>query len=84
MRSGNVHSPSVTPLFWLGDQTVTWDSHDGLASVIIGMLSSGISGYSLSHSDIGGYTSLHVSVLKSVNVECPLRTVIYCITPQIS
>ena len=64
MRSGNTHSPSVTRLFWLGDQLVTWDSHDGLGTAIIGMLSSGLSGYSLTHSDIGGYTSIHVSVIK--------------------
>ena len=59
MRSGNVHSPAVTRLFWLGDQMVTWDAHDGLATVIVGMLSEGISGYSLTHSDIGGYTAIH-------------------------
>lgn len=59
MRSGNVHSPDATRLFWLGDQMVTWDAYDGLATVIIGMLSEGISGYSLTHSDIGGYTAIH-------------------------
>ena len=58
MRSGSIHSPRVTPLFWLGDQLVTWDSDDGLGSAIIGMLSSGLSGFSLTHSDIGGYTSI--------------------------
>ncbi len=65
MRSGNVHSPGVTPLFWLGDQLVTWDGYDGLATAIIGMLSQGLSGYSLTHSDIGGYTAIHkTSLLK--------------------
>ena len=58
MRSGNAHSPASTRLFWLGDQMVTWDAHDGLATVVTGMLSQGLSGYSLSHSDIGGYTAL--------------------------
>ena len=58
MRSGNVRSPSSTRSFWLGDQTVTWDSHDGLGTVIIGMLTEGLSGYSLTHSDIGGYTAI--------------------------
>ena len=54
---------------------VTWDSQDGLASTIIGMLSSGISGYSLTHSDIGGYTSLHVSILKYVTTcKCRIYT----------
>ena len=58
MRSGNVGSPRSTGLFWLGDQTVTWDSHDGLETAIIGMLTEGLSGYSLTHSDIGGYTAI--------------------------
>lgn len=58
MRSGNQFSPAHSRLFWLGDQMVTWDAHDGLATVVIGLLSQGISGYSLSHSDIGGYTAL--------------------------
>lgn len=62
MRSGNVHSPGVTPLFWLGDQLVTWDADDGLATAIIGMLSQGLSGYSLTHSDIGGYTAVHKTI----------------------
>lgn len=63
MRSGSTLSPSLTRLFWLGDQMVTWDSHDGLATVIIGMLSSGLSGYSMQHSDIGGYTSIIVPLV---------------------
>ena len=64
MRSGNVRTPGVTPLFWLGDQLVTWDADDGLATVIIGMLTEGLSGYSLTHSDIGGYTAIHYLFLK--------------------
>lgn len=59
MRSGNTHV-NVTRMFWLGDQLVTWDAEDGLATAIIGMLSEGISGYSLTHSDIGGYTAIDV------------------------
>jgi len=39
---------------WLGDQLTSWDAHDGLASVLPGSLSSGFSGLSLVHSDIGG------------------------------
>lgn len=58
MRSGNAQSPAHTRLFWVGDQMVTWDAYDGLATVVMAMLSQGLSGYSLSHSDIGGYTAL--------------------------
>lgn len=43
-------------MFWLGDQLVSWDSNDGLRSVITGALSSGLTGHALTHSDIGGYT----------------------------
>ena len=64
MRSGNSMSPGSTPLFWLGDQTVTWDSHDGLGTVIIAMLTEGLSGYSLTHSDIGGYTAIDLFPLQ--------------------
>lgn len=64
MRSGNTFSPRATRLFWLGDQMVTWDRDDGLATVIVGMLSEGITGYSLTHSDIGGYTAIHKWPLK--------------------
>ncbi len=56
-RSGYSRSPAHARLFWLGDQTVTWDRHDGLASALTGLLSSGFSGFALQHSDVGGYTS---------------------------
>ena len=56
-RSGFTRSPAGASLFWLGDQTVTWDEHDGLRSALKGLLSSGFSGYSLQHGDVGGYTS---------------------------
>ncbi|PKL36246.1 MAG: alpha-glucosidase [Spirochaetae bacterium HGW-Spirochaetae-1] len=63
-RSGYTKSPAWSTLFWLGDQMVTWDEYDGIKSAVIGMLSSGFSGYSLQHSDIGGYTALTSPVLK--------------------
>jgi alpha-glucosidase len=44
--------------FWEGDQNVTWDEHDGLASSIVGLLSGGFSGIAINHSDIGGHTTL--------------------------
>ena len=57
-RSGFTKSPGKTQLFWLGDQTTTWDKNDGIKSALIGLLSSGLSGQSLNHSDIGGYAAL--------------------------
>lgn len=57
-RSGYTKSPGLTTLFWLGDQLVTWDKYDGIKTAVTGLLSSGLSGYSLNHSDIGGYTTI--------------------------
>lgn len=57
-RAGYSKSPRYSTLFWLGDQMVTWDKHDGLKSAVTGLLSGGLSGYTLNHSDIGGYTTL--------------------------
>jgi alpha-glucosidase len=57
-RSGYTKSPRYSTLFWLGDQLVDWDEHDGIKSAVTGLLSSGLSGYSLEHSDIGGYTAI--------------------------
>jgi len=59
MRASHTRSPAYSTLFWLGDQLVTWDEHDGLKSVIDGHLSAGLSGMSLMHSDIGGYTMIN-------------------------
>lgn len=58
MRAGFSQSPSYSRLFWLGDQNTSWSHLDGLQSAVIGLLNSGISGQSLNHADIGGYTSL--------------------------
>src|SRR5215204_4024830 len=57
-RSGYTRSPRYSTLFWLGDQLVSWDGDDGIKTAVTGMLTSGLSGYSLTHSDIGGYTTL--------------------------
>ncbi|MFK7827767.1 MAG: alpha-glucosidase [Oligoflexales bacterium] len=56
-RAGFTGSAKYSPMFWTGDQLVTFDKHDGLSSAITGILASGISGISLNHSDIGGYTT---------------------------
>ncbi len=57
-RSGYTRSPGESTLFWLGDQLVSWDMHDGIKSAATGLLSSGLSGYSLQHPDVGGYTAI--------------------------
>lgn len=64
MRSGFTHSPGLSTLFWLGDQMVTWDRHDGIKSAVAGLLSSGLSGFAFNHSDIGGYTAIDRPLLR--------------------
>lgn len=58
MRAGFTRSPRHATLFWLGDQVVSWDAQDGLKSAVTGMLTGGLSGFALNHSDIGGYTTI--------------------------
>jgi alpha-glucosidase len=62
MRSGYLGSAEQVPLMWAGDQMVTFSEQDGLASTIHGMLSGGLSGSPLWHSDVGGYTSINAVV----------------------
>ena len=57
-RAGFSRSPGLTTSMWLGDQLVSWDAQDGLHSALLGLLSGGLSGFSLNHSDIGGYTTI--------------------------
>jgi len=58
VRSGYLKTPGVAQLYWVGDQLVTWDGHDGIKTVLPAMLSGGLVGNSLSHSDVGGYTMI--------------------------
>ena len=57
-RSAFTTSPRYARLFWMGDQTVDWSAQDGMRSALTGMLSGGLSGFALNHSDTGGYTTL--------------------------
>lgn len=63
MRAGSSQSPRYATLFWLGDQLVTWDEHDGIKSSVIGLLSGGLSGFTLNHGDVGGHTSIKHSLM---------------------
>ncbi len=58
-RAGFAGSAEHSTLFWLGDQMVSFDEYDGLASAVTGLLTGGISGITLNHSDIGGYTTIN-------------------------
>ena len=57
-RAAFARSPRWARLFWMGDQTVNWSQRDGMRSALVGMLSGGMSGFALNHSDTGGYTTL--------------------------
>lgn len=59
-RGGFTGSPGHSTLFWLGDQLTSWRAEDGIRSGVTGLLSSGFSGISQNHSDIGGYTTTAV------------------------
>ena len=61
-RSGGLGQAADAPLFWNGDQLVTFGREDGLASALLGTLSAGVSGWPLQHSDVGGYTSVDAAV----------------------
>ena len=62
MRAGFSGVQSHCPLLWAGDQSVDFTRHDGIGTVITGALSAGLVGNAYSHSDCGGYTSLHGNV----------------------
>ncbi len=62
MRAGGAGSQGACTLLWAGDQSVDFSRHDGLCTVICAALSAGMSGFGLTHSDIGGYTSLFGNV----------------------
>ncbi|MFW7381898.1 MAG: alpha-glucosidase [Oligoflexus sp.] len=59
-RSGNIISPRYARLFWTGDQLTSWDHYDGIKTVIPALTSSGLSGWTLNHSEVGGYLSANI------------------------
>ncbi len=65
MRAGFSGVQAHCPLLWAGDQSVDFSRHDGIGTVITAALSAGLLGSSISHSDCGGYTSLHGNVRTS-------------------
>ncbi|WP_374526701.1 alpha-glucosidase [Novosphingobium sp.] len=62
MRAGFSGVQAHCPLLWAGDQSVDFTRHDGIGTVITAALSAGLVGIAYSHSDCGGYTSLHGNV----------------------
>ena len=64
-RSAFTGSQKYANTYWTGDQMVTWDEHDGFKTAILAMTTSGMSGLSLNHSDIGGYVSISLPLAGS-------------------
>ena len=62
MRAGSAGVQRYCPLLWAGDQSVDFSRHDGIGTVITAALSAGLVGNAYSHSDVGGYTSLHGTI----------------------
>ncbi len=56
-RAGFSGTPNASLMMWNGDNHVDFSVDNGLPSVIPAMLSLTCSGYGLSHSDTGGYTT---------------------------
>ncbi len=65
-RSSGLGGNAYALSYWAGDQNPTFDEHDGLASSLCGILSGGISGMSINHTDIGGFTTLITPLYKLV------------------
>jgi len=57
-RAGSTETHKYSPMMWTGDQHVDWSTDDGIASVIPATLSLAMSGYGMTHSDVGGYTTV--------------------------
>jgi len=56
-RAGYTGTPEYSTMMWTGDQHVDWSQDDGISSVIPATLSLAMSGYGITHSDVGGYTT---------------------------
>ncbi len=57
-RSGFTDTIKYSSMMWTGDQHVDWSKDDGLPSVIPATLSLSLSGFGITHSDAGGYTTV--------------------------
>ena len=72
-RSASAMSPAHSTLFWAGDQLTSWDQKDGMLSAFQAILSGGLSGMSLAHSDTGGYTEVNVGNIKRLRTDALLQ-----------
>ena len=57
-RSGWTGSPTLSPVAWAGDQRTSFDTDDGLPTVLPMGIGAGIAGVPMYTHDIGGYQSI--------------------------
>ena len=57
-RAGYTGTPEFSPMMWTGDHHVDWSEDDGIGAVIPATLSLAMSGFGITHSDVGGYTTV--------------------------
>lgn len=57
-RAGYTETVKYSPCMWTGDHHVDWSLDDGIPSVIPATLSLAMSGFGITHSDAGGYTTI--------------------------
>jgi len=57
-RAGFTETIRYSPMMWNGDQHVDFSVDDGMPSVIPATLSLSMSGFGITHSDVGGYTTI--------------------------
>ena len=57
-RAGHTGTVAYSTMMWTGDQHVDFSIDDGIGSVIPAHLSLAMSGFGISHSDVGGYTTI--------------------------
>ena len=61
-----IHQPTqYNSVFCLGKQEVSWSERKGMKSAILGLLSGGISGFSINHVPIGGYVGAPYLIQKN-------------------
>ncbi len=68
-RSGGAGSNKYATAYWAGDQNPTFDEYDGLASSVAALISSGLSGMTINHTDIGGFTTIITKHFKLVRTK---------------
>ncbi|MCS7074734.1 MAG: alpha-glucosidase, partial [Bacteroidia bacterium] len=63
-RAGFSGCPKYMNSLWAGDQMTSFQKYDGMPSALNAILTAGLSGFTINHADIGGYTNLNLPFFK--------------------